>query len=127
MTYGNCARPWPSILRFYDECAAGNPAFANLAQLAHQIGNSGFPEAGLHGVTSVHDLLLGPSDSVLDNPFLRITYDFAKGHFLLTYQPGGDRMATNEPRWSRAVRPEHAWPAIERFITRRARWYRQRT
>ena len=126
MRYGDTARPWPGIVKSFDGLAASNETFRQPAALARQIARSEFPAAGLHGLTSMGDTLIGPSAAVLDNPFLRIAYDFAEDHFVLTYEPGGERMATREPRWRRIVEPDEAWPAIERFLTRRARWYRVR-
>lgn len=121
--YGDIARPWPQVVEHY---ASANPAFAGMATLVRQLVESAYPEAGLHAATSMFDLLLAPSPAVLDNPFLRVAYDTEKGLFVLTYEPGGERMAAREPRWSCAVAPEDAWPAIERFLTRRARWFRRR-
>jgi hypothetical protein len=124
MVYGETAKPWPQTVTFFDELAADNEAFRPLAVLAHQIVRSPFPAAGLHGLTSMHDILLGPSPAVIDNPFLRIAYDFTQRHFVLTYAPGGEGMAAREPQWNRIAKADDAWPAIEEFLTRRARWYR---
>lgn len=123
--YGNTARPWPQVVEHYVTFANANPALVGMATLVRRIAESGFPEAGLHAATSMFDLLLGPSPGVLDNPFLRVTYDIERTLFVLTYEPGGDRMATREPRWSRITAPEDVWPAIERFLMRRVRWYRR--
>ena len=86
MRYGETARPWDDITDQFDGLAAGNAVFCDLAVLARQIGGSPFPAAGLHGLTSMHDILIGPSPAVMDNPFLRIAYDFAKGRFVLTFR-----------------------------------------
>ena len=103
----------------YDKLAAENAAFGDLSALVSAISAAGFPEAGLSGVTSMHDLILGPSTRVFDNPYLRISYDFSKREFQFEYQDG-----SRKP-WKRTVSPTEAVPALERFLTKRARWFRR--
>jgi hypothetical protein len=123
--YGDTAQEWDSVVAFYDGLARENAAFRDIASLAGQLAISEYRVAGLQVLTSMHDLLLGPSKAVLDNPFLRVAFKQSEQHFVLTYEPGGLRMATQGQRWSRTTNPDEAYAVIERFLTRRARWFRQ--
>ena len=118
-TFGDTARPWPSIVARFGELAANDEDFADLSAFVSAIAASGFPEAGLSCVTSMHDLILGPSTHVLDNPHLRISYDFSNREFEFTYQDG-----SRKP-WKRTVSSSEAMSALDRFLTRRARWFRR--
>jgi hypothetical protein len=61
--------------------------------------------------------LLGQSTRVLDNPYLRIAYDFEQRRFELTYFDG-----SAEP-WFRVSEPSDVFEVVQRFLTRRARWF----
>ena len=115
--YGDTAQSWPSILAFYDDLANADPAFDDVAKLAKAIADSLFPAAGLCALTSHSDLILGPSTRVLDNPHLIVAYDFQNRCFRLEYRDG-----SAEP-WVRTASPSEAFAVIERFLTRRARWF----
>lgn len=118
-TFGDIARPWPSVVEHFGELAASVPKFADLSALVSAIARSGYPEAGLSCVTSMHDVILGPSTRVLDNPHLRISYDIWKREFEFEYKDG-----SRKP-WKRTVSPSEAMSALDRFLTRRARWFRR--
>jgi hypothetical protein len=119
-SYGETARPWEDILAFYEGLARNNPAFEHLAQLAGRIARSPFPAAGLSALTSMHELLVAPSTSILDGPHLRISCDFDRQLITLTYEEG-----SGKPKpWKRQVSPEQAYEALERFLVKRARWFR---
>jgi hypothetical protein len=77
-------------------------------------------KAGLCGATSMHDLCLGPSKMVFQNPHLRIAYDFDVGAFTMIYVNGSIKP------WERQASPEHVFEIVSRFLTRRARWYATR-
>lgn len=113
------AKPWPGILAFYSGLAERNPVFLPLARLAARLAESDFPKAGLHGLTSMHDLLLGPSPQIRANPHLRVECDLDAKRFHLTYVDGSKKP------WQRTVAPDDAYEAIERMLTRRARWFRR--
>jgi hypothetical protein len=116
-TYGETAIPWSRILRNYDEMVSADPVFTDISNLAHALASSGFVAAGLCGLTSHSDLLLGQSTRVLDNPYLHIAYDFDQRRFVLTYLDG-----SAEP-WSRIAEPAEAFDVVHRFLTQRARWF----
>jgi len=118
--YGETAVPWSKILRNYDDMVSANPAFTDISDLAHALASSRFVSAGLCGLTSHSDLLLGQSTHVLDNPYLHIAYDFDRRQFLLTYFDG-----SAEP-WSRTAEPLQAFDIVQRFLTRRARWFTEK-
>ena len=116
--YGPTSQPWSSIVSFYEGLPQSTPALSALTALARGLAASAFPAAGLAGLTSMHALIVGPTESVLDNPHLVITYEVAAGTFLLRY-PSADRV-----EWTRHASPEEALGIITSFLTRRARWYR---
>jgi hypothetical protein len=112
------ARPWPDIEARFAELARGNPRFQALADLSRHLAQSGFVTAGLCGSTSMHDLVIGPSTYIFQNPHLRIEYDFDASIFQLVYV---DESLTP---WERSATPDEVADAIDRFLTNRARWYR---
>jgi hypothetical protein len=115
--YGESAEPWSAILKTYDEMVAANLAFKPISDLAHTLAASPFAWAGLCGLTSHSDLLLGPSTRVLDNPYLQVAFDFDDQRFVLSYLDG-----SVEP-WSRTAGTSEVFAVVSRFLTRRARWY----
>jgi hypothetical protein len=117
---GETALPWPRILQNYDEMVSANPAFTDICALAHALASSPFASAGLCALTSHSDILLGQSTRVLDNPYLHIVYDFEQRRFELTYFDGSP-----EP-WSRVSEPTDVFEVVQRFLTRRARWFTER-
>lgn len=120
-TYGNVARPWPEIRKFYAELRGKH--VAPLKSLIFQIADSPYPAAGLHGLTSMADLLLGPQPAVMDEPHLRIHYDIDQANFLMVYpSPGID--STQGATWVRRVKVDDAFAVLERFLVKRVRWFR---
>ena len=115
--YGETAKDWSSILRSYGEMVSANPAFTDISKLAHALASSEFVSAGLCGLTSHSDLLLGQSTRVLDNPYLHIVYDFDLRRFVLTYVDG------SAVPWSRVAEPRDVFDVVARFLTKRARWF----
>jgi len=88
-----------------------------MERLVVRLQNDGYVAAGLHGLTSVGDLLLGPSSDVLNNPHLRISP--AASSVLLKYEDG------SQPDWSATVTFEDLFERVERIIVKRARWFRK--
>ena len=115
---GETSRPWPEIEARFGELARNDPAFAPLAELSRHLAQSGFVQAGLCGATSMHDLVIGTSTHVFQNPHLRVEYDFSAGTFHLIYVDG-----TAHP-WEMTVSADNVTDAVDRFLTKHARWYR---
>lgn len=120
-SYGNVARSWEDILDSFDQRARENPALLPLLHLTQQIVSSPYPAAGLYGSTSMCNILIGRSADVSANPHLYISYDSEMQRFTLTY-----RDFTKES-WTRTCSSEEVWPALERFLLRRVRWFKQAT
>lgn len=123
MTYGDVAKSWDEIVTSYDELASINVALRPAATLARQISRSGYVEAGLCGLTSMCELIVGPGPAVLDNPHLILSLDTTKGDFVLTY-PSRDVYAKKWTRRATADEVFEVFEVFERFLTRRARWYK---
>ena len=66
----------------------------------------------------MHDIVIGPSTYVFQNPHLRLEYDFDSQTFRMIYVNGSLKP------WERTVRPDEVNDALARFLTKRARWYR---
>lgn len=115
--YGETAKDWSGILRSYEGMVSANPAFTDISNLAHALASSEFVSAGLCGLTSHSDLLLGQSTRVLDNPYLHIVYDFDLRRFVLTYFDG------SAVPWSRVAEPSDVFDVVSKFLTKRARWF----
>ncbi len=117
--FGATARPWSTIVVFYREFATVHPEFADFCAFVEQIAESPYPAAGLSGLTSMFDLIVGPSSKTLDNPHLRITFDPVKRLFELTYYDGSLKP------WARTATPDETFFVVERFLLKRARWFRK--
>jgi hypothetical protein len=116
---GHCSNSWEDILSFFMHRVEANDAFLPLLQLTQAIVSSSYPAAGLFGSTSMHRLLLGRSEDVWGNPHLFIIYDFSEKRFTFIYQDFTREL------WTRTCIPEEAWPVLERFLLRRARWFKK--
>lgn len=112
------AHSWVEIVASYNHMARSNPDFINLADVARRIADSSYVAAGLCRIMSMHDMILGPSARVLDNPHLHISYDFCERSFVFTYQDGSPKP------WGRGAEPSESYAALERFLTKRSRWFR---
>ena len=117
---GETAKPWDLIIEFYNGLARTDQTFASFAHLIEQIATS-FREAGLCALTSMSDLILGPSGDVLANPHLVISFDSLESKFILTYEDGSKKP------WTRTASIEEAFDVVHRFLTRRVRWYHDST
>lgn len=111
------ARPWHDIVAFYSSFL-DQPWASAMSRLVDRLQQGGFVEAGLHGLTSMHELLLGPASDVLNNPLLRVspTTDDVR----LTYEDG------SKPAWSVVVEFDELVERVERVLVKRARWFRDR-
>lgn len=65
----------------------------------------------------MHDIVVGPSTYVFQNPHLRLEYDFDAMAFQMIYVDG------SVTPWERAVAPMEINETIDRFLTKRLRWY----
>jgi hypothetical protein len=112
--------PWSDIESRFTALAQQNAAFQPLADLAAYLARSEFAKAGLCGATSMHDLVIGPSTRVFQNPHLGIEYDFDVGTFSMIYVNGAAKP------WERSASPERVVEMVKRFLTKRVRWYTSR-
>ena len=108
---------WAGMVALCQDAADAERRLQPLADLCSWLAASPFTAAGLCGVKSMHDLIVGPSRDVLANPYLVISFDGATT-FLLRYEDG-----SREP-WSRRAEPAEIRDVLERFFVKRARWYR---
>ena len=67
----------------------------------------------------MHDLVIGPSARVFQEPHLRIEYN-ELGTFTLIYVNGAKKP------WERSAAPDHLAELVTRFLTKRTRWFRVR-
>jgi hypothetical protein len=116
--YDTVPHDWDAIVRSRESLASEDDAFRPLSDLCSWLAGSPFREAGLCAVTSMHDLIVGPSRDVLANPYLVISFDFDLGKFGLLYEDGSSKP------WSRTVEVTEIREVLERFFVKRARWYR---
>jgi hypothetical protein len=118
--YRDTSRPWTEIVAFLDECERVVPQYGAVAALARRISESPFPAAGLFGMVRCHELgfYVGLTPHVLVNPHLFILYDPAKRQFRFEYRDGSLKP------WTRTAEPGEAFAVLERFLTKRARWFR---
>jgi len=114
---GETSRPWREIEATFAKLAQNNPAFVPLADLARHLANSRFAKAGLCGATSMHDLVIGPSANVFQNPHLRIEYDFDARTFQMIFVDGSPKP------WETTVPADKVIDAVDRFLTKHASWY----
>lgn len=91
-----------------------------MSELVQRIAASPYAAAGLSGATSVAVLSVGPSTAVFDNAHLAVTADLDQGGFVFTYVDG------SKTPWTRRVAAADGYAVLERFLTRRARWYGHR-
>jgi hypothetical protein len=122
--YGPVSQPWERIGKFYADLK--RPESEPLRALVERLLKSSYPGAGLQGLTSMADLLLGMNASVLDEPHLRIRYDGETRKFLFAYPGGSLDDPTLGAKWVRRVSPDEAFAVLERFLVKRARWFRDR-
>jgi hypothetical protein len=109
---------WARMVASLRARAAANAAFAPIADVCAWLAASPYRDAGLYGVLSMHDVIVGPSQDVLANPHLVISFLFDERMFALLYADGSAKP------WRRAVDPSEIEEVLSRFFVRRARWYR---
>ncbi len=90
-----------------------------MAALARDLAQSEFARLGLHGATSMYDLLVAQSRDIFGNPNLRIHYEINEERFHLTYEDGSLKP------WTRVCGNSDVLNVLKRFLTKRARWFRQ--
>jgi hypothetical protein len=89
-----------------------------MERLVSRLHDDGYIQAGLHGTTSMFDLLLGPASDVLNNPHLRVGPTATDVR--LTYEDG------SRPAWTVVVTYDELYDRVERVLVKRARWFRKR-
>jgi len=120
--YGPTAQTWPSIRKFYGELPKAR--IGPFQAFVEQIVNSPYPAAGLLGLTSMADLILGLNPSILDEPHLRIRYDRDAAEVLFAFPSGPMDTPTKGAKWVRKVPADKAFVVLERFLLKGARWFR---
>lgn len=110
------ARSWSEIVAHY-KSLAGPPWAAAMERLVSRLHDEGYIEAGLHGTTSMFDLLVGPASDVLNNPHLRVSPTATDVRF--TYEDG------SQPAWTVAVAFDELYDRVERVLVKRARWFQK--
>lgn len=109
------AREWAEIIAFYERLP-DTPYAVAMERLTRRLYDAGFVAAGLHGTTSMFSLVLGLTSDVLNNPHLDICS--ADGGVRLTYDDG------SKTPWSVQVGYDELCDRVERFLIKRARWFR---
>lgn len=118
-SFGNSAKPWPDIALYFSKLAKTAEAFRPMASLAQELAQSEFAIAGMHGSTSMHDLLISQSQDIFGNPNLRIHYEVKEERFQLTYEDGSLKP------WTRVCANSEVLNVLNRFLIKRARWFRK--
>lgn len=109
------ARKWTQIVALYAS-RPDYPFAVAMERLVRNLDENGFVAAGLHGTTSMFQLILGPANDVLNNPHLSIGP--SGDRVQLTYEDG------SEPPWSVLVGYDELENRVEHFLVKRARWFR---
>jgi hypothetical protein len=116
--YGDTSQLWDWLAAFFADGTAGDPTRAALAAFVARVATSPFARAGLCGMQSHYDLWVGLSGHLFDNPHLIITFDIKAQEFRFEYADGSDK------RWTRTAGVDDAYAVFERFLMKRARWFR---
>ena len=116
--YGDTSQSWDRLAAFFADGAAARPALADLAAFVARVAASPFARAGLCGMQSHYDLWVGLSGHLFDTPHLIITFDIDAQAFHFEYFDGSDK------RWTRTATADDVYAVFERFVTKRARWFR---
>ncbi len=109
------ARSWSQIVAHY-EGFLDQPWAVAMHRLTTFLDTRGYVEAGLHGTTSMADLLLGRASDVLNNPRIRIQPTAA--NIRIAYEDGSP-----EP-WAIEVGFDELCDRVERVLVKRARWFK---
>ncbi len=118
-SFGDSAKPWPDIARYFGELAENAEALRPMAALAQELAQSDYARAGMYGSTSMYDLIIAQSRDIFGNPNLRIRYEMDKERFQFTYEDGSLKP------WSRVCEVPEVLTVLKRFLMKRARWFRQ--
>jgi hypothetical protein len=116
--YDTVPDDWERIVESRERLADQSEALRPIATLCAWLAGSPYRAAGLCGVASMHDLIVGPSRDVLANPYLPISFDRDRGRFGLLYEDG------SHVPWSRTAEISEIRDVLDRFFVKRARWYR---
>ncbi|MGD1878634.1 MAG: hypothetical protein ACFB13_14190 [Kiloniellaceae bacterium] len=117
------ARPWPDIVEFYRGLVEDHGwALEPMLALVRRIEVSPYTN-GLVAYTSMISLAIAQSDAnFLKGPELRIEFDHLESkQFTFTYV---DRADAKNP-WTRKAEADEGFEVLERFLVKRARWFRK--
>lgn len=114
--FGDTSRPWEDIAATFRQYST-DPARDDLVTFAERVATSPYAAAGLCGMTSHLDLIVGMSREIRDNPHLVIRHDRAAGQFAFEYRDGSAKP------WTRLATGAEVYDVFERFLTKRARWF----
>ena len=116
------ARPWPEIVEFYRNLVESHGwSFEPMLELVRRLEASDYA-SGLVAYTSVATLIVSQSEANFwRGPELRISFAPSKREFAFTYR---QRLDDDDP-WTRTARADEGFEALERFLVKRARWFRK--
>jgi hypothetical protein len=98
-----------------------------MLDLAEQIAGSPYAD-GLVAYTSVWDLIIAQSESnFFVGPDLRIQFDPEKQQFTFSFNESlfGHAGKKKAPLWTRTAAINEGFEVLERFLVKRARWFRK--
>lgn len=115
------ALKWPDIIEFYNELNNGHGwNIKPLINLVIEIEKSPYAQ-GLLPSTSHDVLYIAQSENALgDIPRLKIELDQKKQEFKFTYE----NSHIIKEWWSRTAKASEGFEVLERFLIKRARWYK---
>jgi hypothetical protein len=122
MTMKINARPWPDIVEHYRNLVEDHGwPLEPMLDLVRCIEASPYA-SGLVAYTSVADLIVAQSEANFwRGPELKIEFDHLESkQFTFTYR---QRLDDADP-WSRTAQADEAFDVLERFLMKRARWFR---
>jgi len=117
------AKPWPEIVDHYRNLGDDHGwRIEPMLELVRLIEASPYSK-GLVAYTSVADLIVAQSEgNFWRGPELRIEFDHLKSRqFTFTYN---ERLDLRNP-WTRTAGANEGFEVLERFLTKRARWFRK--
>jgi hypothetical protein len=115
------AQSWSSVVEFYRELVERHALpLRPMLELVEKISKSAYA-AGLLPDTSMHTLYVAQSESGLSEfPRLRIECTIDGGRLRFTYEDGFN----DKKWWHWEVESDRGFAALERFLTKRAQWYK---
>jgi len=102
---------------YFQDLSENAKSLLPMAELAKRLAESDYATEGLHGNTSMYTLKISQSRDITGNPYLRIQWDDLDQRFRFIYEDG-----SLEP-WNRVCRQSEVFEVLERFLTKRARWF----